>query len=257
MGVELARSLRAASLSAAVPLIRENTLEQRIKALFDDRRSHRLLGSRPARGLFVGAVVLMTGLGAVHTGTLEHEPHGIAPPPAPAVTIEQAQDEQKTITPTAVTPALEKSPVAKPEESLPRTYTHPITLSGRALDLDGKPVAGDRVYLASLWADYKRIAETTTDAEGRYEFHRVPLPIERANTVPGRDKGSFQVFGQADGLGFAWRPQKWFFPQRKPASITYEPEHRDPPSRYEARDKIVLDLIFPPPARLSVVERPG
>ena len=129
MGVELARSLRAASLSAAVPLIRENTLEQRIKALFDDRRSHRLLGSRPARGLFVGAVVLMTGLGAVHTGTLEHEPHGIAPPPAPAVTIEQAQDEQKTITPTAVTPALEKSPVAKPEESLPRTYTHPITLS--------------------------------------------------------------------------------------------------------------------------------
>ena len=140
--IELARSLRAASLSAAVPLTRENTLEQRIKALFDDRRSHRLLGSRPARGLFVGAVVLMTGLGAVHTGTLEHEPHGIAPLPAPAVTIEQAQDEQKTITPTAVTPALEKSPVAKPEESLPRTYTHPITLSGRALDLDGKPVAG-------------------------------------------------------------------------------------------------------------------
>ena len=75
--------------------------------------------------------------------------------------------------------------------------------------------------------------------------------LSSANTVTGRDVGAFQVFGQAKGLGFAWRPQKWFFPQPKPASITYEPEHRDPPSRYEAKDKIVLDLNFPPPARLS------
>jgi hypothetical protein len=27
------------------------------------------------------------------------------------------------------------------------------------------------VYLASRRGDYKRVAETTTDAEGRYEFH--------------------------------------------------------------------------------------
>ena len=57
-------------------------------------------------------------------------------------------------------------------------------------------------------------------------------------------KGAFQVFGEAEGFGFAWRPQKWFFPQPKPANITYEPEHRDPPGRYEANDKIVLDLRF-------------
>jgi protocatechuate 3,4-dioxygenase beta subunit len=249
--VELARSLRAAGLSAAVPLTRKNTLEQRIKALFDDGRSHRLLGNRPARGLLAGALVLMTGLAAVHTGTSGVEPFGITPQPAPVATTKQAQDEQKTATPAAVAPAPEKSPIARSEESLPRTYTHPITVSGRALDLARKPISGARVYLASRWADSKRIAETTTDAEGRYEFHNVPLPIERANTVPGRDTGSFQVFGQAEGLGFAWRPQKWFFPQPKPVSITYEPEHRDPPSRYEAKDKIVLDLNFPPPARLS------
>jgi len=249
--VDLARSLRAAALTAAVPLTRKNTLEQRIKALFDDGRSHRLLGNRSARGLLAGALVLMTGLAAVHPGTSEVGQFGIAPPPAPAATTKQAQDEQKTVTPAAVAPAPEKSPVVRTEESLPRTHTHPITVSGRALDPAGKPISGARVYLASRWADYKRIAETTTDAEGRYDFHDVPLPIERRNTVSKVDIGSFQLFGQTEGLGFAWRPQKWFFPQPRPASITFEPVHRDPPSHYEAKDKIVLDLNFPPPARLS------
>jgi beta-lactamase regulating signal transducer with metallopeptidase domain/protocatechuate 3,4-dioxygenase beta subunit len=249
--VDLARSLRPAGLTAAVPLTRKNTLEQRIKVLFDDGRSHRLLGNRPATGLLAGALVLMTGLAAVHPGTSEVGQLGIAPAPAPAATTKPARDEQKTVTPAAVAPAPEKSPVARPEESLPKTYTHPITVSGRALNPAGKPISGARMYLASLRADSKRIAETTTDAEGRYEFHKVPLPIERANTVSGQDMGSFQVFGQAEGLGFAWRPQKWFFLQPKPANITYEPEQRDPPSHYEAKDTIVLDLNFSPPARLS------
>ena len=69
--VELARSLRAAGLTAAVPLTRKNTLEQRIKALFDDGRSHRLLGSRPAMTLLAGALILLTSLAAVHPGTSE------------------------------------------------------------------------------------------------------------------------------------------------------------------------------------------
>jgi len=69
--------------------------------------------------------------------------------------------------------------------------------------------------------------------------------------VSGRDSGSFEVFGQAEGLGFAWRPQKWFYPQPKPASITYEPDPEDPPSRYEPGDKIELDLSFPRAAHVS------
>ena len=125
-------------------------------------------------------------------------------------------------------------------------------MTGRAVDLAGKPVTGAHVYLASRRGDYKRVAETTTDAEGRYEFHEVPLPIERANTVTGRDEGAFQVFGQAKGLGFAWRPAEMVLshdPSRR--TSRYEPEHRDPPGRYEANDKIALDLRFPPAAHLS------
>src|SRR5262249_12493936 len=125
------------------------------------------------------------------------------------------------------------------------------TVTGRAVDLAGKPVPGARVYLASRRAAYKRIAETTSDGEGRYAFHDVPLPIERASTVVGSDVGGFQIFGQADGLGFAWRPEKWFYPHPEPANIEDVTVYRDPPGRYEANDKIVLDLRFPSAAHLS------
>jgi RNA polymerase sigma factor (sigma-70 family) len=140
-----------------------------------------------------------------------------------------------------------------PEPTLPQTYTYPITVTGRAVDLDGQPIAGAHVYLASLRADWRRVAEAVTDAEGRYAFRDVQLPIERPgrNSVGGRDEGSFQVFGQGEGFGFAWRPQKWFYPLPKPSNVTYEPERGETPTRYEANDPIVLDLRFPPAARLS------
>ena len=66
--VDLARSLRAASLTAAVPMTRKNTLEQRIKALFDEGRSHQPLSRRLASGLLAGGLVFMTGLAVVHPG---------------------------------------------------------------------------------------------------------------------------------------------------------------------------------------------
>ena len=229
--VDLARSLRAARLSAAVPMTRKNTLEKRIKALLDERRSHQPLSGRLASLLLAGGLVVLTGLAVVHPG-----PSLAGQQPKAAAAVDAAQ---------------EKAPAAAPNGAIRETYTHPISVTGRAVDLAGKPIAGARVYMASQRADYKRVAETTTDADGRYEFRDVKLPIKRANTLSGRDDGAFQIFGEADGFGFAWRPVKWFFPNPKPASITYEPEHRDPPSHYEAHDKIALDLRFPRAARLS------
>ena len=162
------------------------------------------------------------------------------------------QKAQAVLGKAAAKPSTKPAPIL-PEPALPRTYTYPITVTGRAVDLDGKPIAGAHVYLASLRADWRRIAETVADAEGRYAFRDVQLPIERParNSRVGRDSGSFEVFGQAGGFGFAWRPRKWFYPLPKPSNITYEPDPRDPPTRYEANDPIVLDLRFPPAARLS------
>lgn len=225
--IELARALRAVGMATAVPLARESTLETRIRMLFDDRRSHQPLGARPALAMLAASLVFMFGLAMVHPARSEGG---------------QVKEEPRT----ADQPLL-----AKPDQFLPKTYTHPITITGRAVDPSRKPVRGARVYLASMRAKYGLIAETTTDGEGRYEFRALPLPIERANTVTGRDHGAFEVFGQAHGMGFAWRPQKWYYPRPKPANIRYEPDHRDPPSRYEASDKIDLDLHFFPAARLA------
>jgi len=250
--VELARSLRTASLRAAVPLARKHTLEQRIKALFDERRSHQPLSHRVARVLLACVLVVLTSFAVVHLGpSAAGQQPATSPPLATTATKDKARPERKPAAAATVAPVRENPPAATPNGLTHGMHTFPITVRGRAVDKAGKPVANAHVYLASRRADYKRIAETTTAADGLYEFRDVPLPIERANTVTGRDSGMLQVFGQAEQLGFAWRPPKTFFPQPKPESITYEPEHRDPPSHYEAKDKIVLDLIFPPPARLS------
>ena len=216
--VHLARSLRASGRTVAMSMVRENTLEHRIKTLFDEGHSHKPLSHRLEGALLAGTLALLIGLAVLHPGASAT----VAPAPA-------------------------NPPAATQDPALPQTYTYPITVTGRAVDLDGKPVAGARIYLASRRAEYRRVAETVADAEGRYAFRDVELPIERAsrNAVGGRDEGSFQVFGQAEGFGFAWRPQKWFYPLPKPPNITYEPEMRDPPGRYEANDKIELDLRLP------------
>ena len=214
--VDLARSLRAARLTTAVPMTRKNTLEQRIKALFDEGRNHQPLSHRVARVLLACGLVVLTSLAVVHLGpSAAGQQPRTNPPPATTAPANTAQAGRKPAAAATVTPARENPPAATPNGFIHETYTYPITVTGRAVDLAGKPVTGAHVYLASRRADYKRVAETTTDAEGRYEFHEVPLPIERANTVKGRDEGAFQVFGQAKGFGFAWRPTKWFHPQRK------------------------------------------
>ena len=114
-------------------------------------------------------------------------------------------------------------PQAVPKTAPTKTPTQPITVSGHALDPDGKPLPAARVYIASRWADYKRVAETTTDAEGRYQFVEVPLPIARADIAAQQDHGTFQVFGEAKGFGFAWRIEKQYYPNPVPAERERHP----------------------------------
>ena len=166
-------------------------------AIFDEGRGHEPLSNLLAGSLLATVVVLLTGLAAVHPGSaVAGQPPGADLPQA--TTANPGQDGRQ---PT----------VRRPEQARVQNYTHPISMAGRAIDPAGKPIPVARVYLASRRADYKRVAETITDAEGRYEFRDVPLPIQRDDTDSGRDEGAFQVFGEAEGLGFAWRPQKWFF----------------------------------------------
>jgi uncharacterized protein (TIGR03067 family) len=249
--VDLARSLRAARLTAAVPMTRKNALENRIKALFDDGRDHQPLSHRGTRVLLTCGLAVLTSLAVVHLGpSAAGQQPRTSSAPATATPEAPAQPGRKSAAPATGTSAKENPPAAAPNGFVRRVYTYPITVKGRAVDPAGKPITGAHVYLASRLGHYKRVAETTADAEGRYALLAVPLPIERANTVTGRDEGAFQVFGQAEGLGFAWRPVKSFFPHPNGAHDMYV-AMRDPPGSYEANDKIELDLRFPPAARLS------
>jgi hypothetical protein len=129
------------------------------------------------------------------------------------------------------------------------TYKHPITVTGQAIDEQGKPIPDAKIYMASKLVAWRRIVSTTTDANGRYEFRDVELPIDTAKSELDQDKGAFEVFGEASGYGFAWRPTKRFYPQGQPNG---QPEPGiDDPAGFKATDQIALDLKFPPPSQLS------
>ena len=128
-------------------------------------------------------------------------------------------------------------PHGKAESREAGNFTFPISVSGRATDLNGKPIRGAKIYLAETRVEGKRLAETTTDERGFYEFRNVPLPIERSTTNDGLDAGRFEVFGQAIGYGFAWRPSKWFYPVPNRHEVLGE-DDPDLPARFMAGDKI-------------------
>ena len=148
-------------------------------------------------------------------------------------------------------PAAPEATAAKPTAGAPEkgNYTFPISVSGLAMDRQGQRIRGAKVYIASILPDCKRLAETTTDEYGRYEFRNIPVLIARPRTNRGRDNGAFQVFAQAAGYGFAWRPHKWFSPQPN-LDTAIHGKDADLPVEYQVGDEIVLDLKFPPPATL-------
>ncbi len=126
-------------------------------------------------------------------------------------------------------------------------YTAPITVFGRALDVQGKPIAEGEIFLASRQPGHKRLAQTTSAADGSYRFEDVSLSIKRPDTNAGRNAGSFEVFGIAEGYALAWRPKKSFYPDRKHVLDTWGDSNRDQPPGYGTEDPIELDLTFGPP----------
>jgi protocatechuate 3,4-dioxygenase beta subunit len=138
------------------------------------------------------------------------------------------------------TPAARAATAARPDQ-----MTTPITVSGRATDEAGKSVPGATVYLASTRADTP-LATATTDRDGRYRFHDVPLPVFREQEDLPAD-GGFQVFGTATGHGFAWHGMRSYQPRRRPADWKVAGEDY---SLFQG-EPLVMDLTFPPSAALG------
>src|SRR5688572_22667007 len=88
---------------------------------------------------------------------------------------------------------------------------HPFTIRGKAVNQDGKPVAGAEVCVLSTnrlrpGGVDPLVARTVTDASGEYLLRDVRLPILAPDGGPIRkySEGAYQVFGTAEGYGFTW-----------------------------------------------------
>jgi len=105
---------------------------------------------------------------------------------------------QATEWPAELPSATHQPVAAKKAETSPPENGELVTVTGRVLDPDGKPVKGARLYVPFL-----REERGTTDADGRFRV-RVPrwAPTRRWTEVLAN--WSTSLIARADGFGLAW-----------------------------------------------------
>src|SRR5262245_38568933 len=124
--------------------------------------------------------------------------------------------------------------------------TTPLSLSGRALDQQGQPVAGARIYVVSTNGSApKLLGEAAADENGRYEFKDLLLPEQRLSKPSDEyGAGCFQVFGKAPGLAFAWHGMRFLHVNPKPDTLTPQSLAFRRRHGFFAGEPIELDLRF-------------
>jgi RNA polymerase sigma factor (sigma-70 family) len=165
----------------------------------------------------------------------------------------------------AAAPAPQKTHAADKGRAAPaRRRTRPgtdsrresITVSGRAIDSSGRPVAGAAVYVIDtnrcrFGGGRDLLAMATTGPDGSYLARDVELPVWKPEPgpLPAPEEGRFQVAATAPGFGFTWHPVTGFRPDRRPPSDGRKAgaASREPEAFYR-REPIAIDLSFEPPA---------
>jgi len=123
-----------------------------------------------------------------------------------------------------------------------------FSVSGRAVDPDGKPVSGATIFLVSTNRSPKRLLDTvTTDKDGQYAFHDAKLPYEVKKNDDEREAGSFQVFGKCPGRAFAWSGMR--FLNIDPQFDDHKKRGSDSP--YFPGDLIEIGLEFARPKQIE------
>jgi RNA polymerase sigma factor (sigma-70 family) len=131
------------------------------------------------RLVLLGAMTFGVAAGGVRLATLSHED-----PPAPPRPQVQAATEP------------------------PKIATGQVTVLGRVLDPDGKPVAGATLYTLRMRTgkipflaeeDLDTIAHRATGSDGRFRFD---VPKEELGKDPGNDP--WPIMAAADGYGLGW-----------------------------------------------------
>jgi RNA polymerase sigma factor (sigma-70 family) len=107
----------------------------------------------------------------------------------------------------------EEPPAPPPNQAIaeqPATAAGHVTVSGRVLDPDGKPLAGARIYSLSMRTgkspflaedNLEAVARGTTGADGRFRFD---APMDQLGKGPGGD--SWPIMASAESFGLGWTP---------------------------------------------------
>ena len=142
-------------------------------------------------------------------------------------------------------------PLAKPPTDKYGRLVLPLTIRGQATNDKGEPVAGAKVFVYSMnhrsTSGVPRVlAETTSDAQGRYEFASLSIPVLDINqrNLPAPIAGRFQVYGLAAGYGHRWHVAQTL-------NQVQRPKEDAPPHNFYAGEACVADLRFEPAATLS------
>lgn len=149
----------------------------------------------------------------------------------------------------------------------------PISITGTVLDSKGNQVSGVRVFaVSSEHGAYRKMAETVSNEDGKYELIELQLPIVSAEEDGFLKKahGAFEVFAMSEELGFTWRSSRRFYPDSEPftthphgdeTAAENEGDLQVPnsPIEFFRDDRIELDLVFNDPVnvRLRAVDDDG
>src|SRR5436190_19349694 len=137
-----------------------------------------------------------------------------------------------------------------PQDRFAKPY--PFTIRGKALNHEGKPVAGAQICVLSTnrmrpSAVDPLVAKTITDETGAYVMRDVALPILAPDGGPIRkySEGAYQLFGTATGYGFTWHSQQLVRPEKRPT------ESDTGPNLFYAGEECIADLVFDLPATIQ------
>ncbi|MEW4566880.1 sigma-70 family RNA polymerase sigma factor [Tautonia sp. JC769] len=158
--------------------------------------------------------------------------------------------------PSPADPAADPPPPAVPDDGPDRDEaavpeTIPVTVSGRARDTAGKPVAGATILLlgGAAVVPSQILAQTETDEEGAYRFEEVEAPVSEPSASPFRQSwdgpfASLQVVGTAPGFGLAWK---------EPVAVDAidVPDAPELPGRVRFGEEMTMDMVFRPAESLG------
>ena len=204
--VEIARSCRSSRYAVGVPMARSSNLEERIVALLDRARSHRLLSGPVSRLLALTAsllVIVAAALQPVARAAVDISPTGSPTDHASASDSQKKVDsEPKSAMEIKLLPSKEINGETR-------------TVRGRVVMPDGQPAAGARVGVYRIdVATQERvpIATTETQPNGVFEISYSPPPVYPQEAP---------IIAQSPGFGLQWARWPYIDPA-KPLVIRLE-----------------------------------